>query len=132
MAWKSAGSPTEGPLFEEKSRLRSAVRKRIRWCAARDERLRHQRRDKLFATQDSRRFVTPQRRKARCSKLVIGGETVQDPDCLLKIWAEHFGKLAESRLGDISDGAEQREKMSELELQSHKNDKIFVGCPFYC
>ena len=57
MAWKSAGSPTEGPLFEEKSRLRSVVRKRIRRCAARNERLRHQRRDKLFATQDSRRFV---------------------------------------------------------------------------
>ena len=68
MAWKSAGSPTEGPLFEEKSRLRSAVRKRIRWCAARDERLRYQRRDKLFATQDNRSFIAPQRRKARCSK----------------------------------------------------------------
>ena len=54
MAWKSAGSPTKGLLFEEKSRLQSAVRKRIRWCAARDERLRYQRRNKLFATQDSR------------------------------------------------------------------------------
>ena len=40
MAWKSSSSSTEGPLFEEKSRLRSAVRRRIRWCAAGDERLR--------------------------------------------------------------------------------------------
>ena len=127
MAWKSAGSPTEGPLFEEKSRLWSVVRKRIRWCAARYECLRHQWRDKLFATQDSRRFVTQQR---RCSKLVIGGETVQDPDCLLKIWAEHFGKLAESRLSDISDGVEQREKMSELEFQSHKNEEYLLDVPF--
>ena len=99
MAWKSAGCPTEGPLFDEKSRLRSAVRKRVRWCAARAERLRHQWRDKLFAARDSRRFAAPQRRKARYSKLVVGGETVQDPESLLQIWTEHFGKLAESRLG---------------------------------
>ena len=91
LVWKSAGLPTEGPLFDEKIRLRSAVRKRVRWCAAKAERLRHQRRDRVFATQDSRRFMTPQRRKARCSKLVIGGETVQDSETLLKIWAGHFG-----------------------------------------
>ena len=55
---------------------------------------------------------------------------MQDPEYLLKIWAEHFGKLAESRLGDISDGAEQREKMSELELQSHKNEEYLLDVPF--
>ena len=30
MAWKAAGCPVEGPLFDEKSRLQSAVRKRAR------------------------------------------------------------------------------------------------------
>ena len=48
-----------GPLFNEKSRLRSAVRKRVRWCAARDEHLRHQRREKLFINRENRRFAIP-------------------------------------------------------------------------
>ena len=38
-AWKSAGCPSEGLLYEEKNRLKRAVRKRIRWCAAKSERL---------------------------------------------------------------------------------------------
>jgi len=36
-AWKDAGCPSSGPLCDEKSRLRRAVRKRVRWCAARSE-----------------------------------------------------------------------------------------------
>ena len=67
----------------------------MRWCAAKSRRLRHQRRDKLFTTRDGRRFVTPQRKKVRCSKLVVDGETIQDPERLLQISAGHFWKLAE-------------------------------------
>jgi len=76
--------------------------------------LRLQRRDNLFATQDGRRFAKPQRNKARSSKLVVDGETVQDPKGLLEIWADHFGKLAESRLGGVSDGNKQRERTEML------------------
>ena len=130
MAWKSAGCPREGPLFDEKSRLWSAVRKRVRWCGARAERQRHQQRDKLFVAQDGRRFTTPQRRKARCSKLVVGREMVQDPDSLLQIWAEHFEKLAESRLGDTFDGANRREKVRMLESQSLMNEEYLLDVPF--
>ena len=60
----------------------------------------------MFATRDGRRFVTPQRKKARCSKLVVDGETIQDPERLSQIWADHFGKLAVSRLGEVPDGVE--------------------------
>ena len=85
MAWKFAGCPTEGPLFDEISRVQSAVRKRVRWYAAKSEGLRHQRGDKLPAIRDGRRFVTPQRKKAIYSKLVVDRETVQDPERLLQI-----------------------------------------------
>ena len=61
VAWKG---PSEGPLFEEKGRLHRAVRKRVRFCAARSERLRMQRRDRMFAAGDGRRFKSPQRRKS--------------------------------------------------------------------
>ena len=48
-AWRDAGRPENGPLYEEKLRLRRAVRRRIRACAAKAER----KREKLFTTQDS-------------------------------------------------------------------------------
>ena len=83
--WKKAGCPPDGPLYEEKNRSRHAVRKRIRWCAARSERMRAQRRDKLFAYQDVRRFKTPQSKKSRCSKLNVGEEVVQDLEHLLNV-----------------------------------------------
>ena len=62
--WKQAGCPGEGPLFEEKSRLRRAVR-RVRFCAARAERMRIQRRDRMFASGNRHRFSTPMR---KCGK----------------------------------------------------------------
>ena len=69
--WKNAGSPKVGPLFEENNRLCRAVRKRVRWCAAKSEHLRVQRRDRLFVTHDHRRFMTPQRKMARCSSYLL-------------------------------------------------------------
>ena len=47
----------------------------------------------------------PQRKKARCSMLVVDGEIIEDPEWLLQILAGYFGKLAESTLGEIPDGA---------------------------
>ena len=41
-AWKDAGCPPDGPLYEEKCRSRRAMRTRIRWCAAKSERMRAQ------------------------------------------------------------------------------------------
>ena len=73
-AWKEAGRPTEGPLYEEKGRLRRAVRRRMRFCAAQAERLCIQRREKMFATGSRCRFLTPQRSKSCCSKLMMGGK----------------------------------------------------------
>ena len=110
-ASRDAGSPEEGPLSEDKNRLRRAVRKRVHWCVARSERLRVQKRDRLFVTQDSRRFKTPQMKKSRCSKLVVRGEKIQDPETLLKVWAEHFQKLDESRLGDTLEMISRKDKM---------------------
>ena len=52
-----------------------------------------QRRDRMFAARDNRRFRTPHRRKSRCAKLAVGEEVVQDPEILLQVWVEHFQKL---------------------------------------
>ena len=55
-SWKNAGCPSYSPLYEQKNRSRRAVRKRIRRCVAKSERMRAQKRDKLFTRKDSRSF----------------------------------------------------------------------------
>ena len=49
-AWREAGCPSDGPLYEEKGRLRRAVRRKVRFCAAAAEHSRIQRREKMFAS----------------------------------------------------------------------------------
>ena len=89
-----------------------------------------QKRERLFVTQDSRRFKTPQTKKSRYSKLVVEGETIQDPETLLKVWAEHFQKLSESRLGDTPDMISWKDKMRLLEVQSCMNEEFLLDVPF--
>ena len=47
-ASKEAGTTAEGPIYDEKCRLRRAVGKRIRFCAAQAENRRIQRRSNLY------------------------------------------------------------------------------------
>ena len=129
-AWKEAGCPGEGPVFEEKCRLHRAVRKRVRFCAARSERLQMQRRDRMFAARDNRRFRTPHRRKSRCAKLAVGEEVVQDPEILLQVWVEHFQKLMRSRAEHIQDLCELKQKVEEMETLSHGNEEFLLDVPF--
>ena len=86
-AWKDAGCPSRGPLYEEKGRLRRAVRRRVWFCTARAERLRIQRRERMFAAGLSCRFRAPHKSKSWCSKLVVDGEVIGDPESLLGTWA---------------------------------------------
>lgn len=67
--------------------------------------MRAQRRDRFFAVGDNHRFKTSQRKKSRCSKLVVEDVTVQDPEVLLKVWAKHFQNLGESKLGATADAS---------------------------
>ena len=70
-----------------------------------------QRRDRLFATQNHWWFMTPQRKKVRCSKLFVDGEVVRDPETLLNVWVSHFQKLAESKLNETDKGKDLQEKI---------------------
>ena len=92
--------------------------------------LRVQKRDRLFVAQDSRRFKTPQTKKSRCSKLVVRGETIQDPETLLKVWAEHFNKVGELRLGDTPKTFSRKDKMRLLEVQFCKNEVFLFDVHF--
>ena len=92
--WREAGCPSEGPSFKEKGKLRSAVKRRVRFCAVKEERKRLQRRKRMFTSKERGCFTTPQRKKVRCSKLIVEGEIVCESEALLDVWAQHLGKLA--------------------------------------
>ena len=74
--------------------------------------------------------MTPQRKKAQCSKLFVDGEVVQDPETLLKVCVSHFRKLAELRLDETDKGKDLQEKIKVLENQSHQNEEFLLDVPF--
>ena len=85
----------------------------MRFCAARAERQRIQKRDRLFAVGDRNRFRVPNSRQ-KGWKLVVDGNIIDDPDLLLAEWANHFSRLAESR----------KESLPGLERLQREVDKL--------
>ena len=112
--WKDAGCPSEGELFDHRVESRRAVRMRIRECAAREERRRIQKRERLFRSGAPSRFRLPQRRKKSCLKLMRDGGIVSDKEEMLKIWAQHFESLATSGVSEREELRSLAEKMQEL------------------
>ena len=49
-AWREAGCPGDGVLYDQKILMRRAVRKCVRVCAAKAERMRIHRRERLFTS----------------------------------------------------------------------------------
>ena len=77
------------------------MRQRVRFCAARAERQRIQKRDRLFAVGD--RIRAPRNRQKGC-KQVVDGKIINDPELLLADeWADHFSWLAESKKESLPD-----------------------------
>ena len=46
---------------------------------------------------DNGRFKTPFRRKSHCSKLMVDGKVISDPECLLSAWTGYFKSLSRSK-----------------------------------
>ena len=95
---EGSGCPSEGSLFEEKGRLRGAVRRRVIFCAAKAERMRIQRRDKMFTA--GAKSQTAWQKCNRCSKLIVDGDVISSPQSLMEVWAHHFSNLAKSKVGE--------------------------------
>ena len=128
-AWKEAGSPRDGPLFEQKNRLRREVRTRVNYCSAMAERRRVERRESLFRHQDSSRFRIPGKQRSRCSKLHVDGRLVSDPEELLTVWASHFRKLSESS-NDVPELSELKCRVEEMASESYGNEEAILDTPF--
>ena len=67
---------------------------------------------------------------ARCSKLVVDGEVVQDSQAILEIWADHFRGLTKSRLGETAKGVDLQEKIKVLVNHSHENEEFLLDVLF--
>ena len=102
----------------------------MRFCATRAERLRIQRRDKMFAAGNGSRFRTPLQRKSRCSKLMVEGEIIGDTEPLLREWTGHFSKLAKSKVVTMPGLVELQGKVEVLASQSAENEEMLLDVPF--
>ena len=129
-SWLRASRPLEEVLFEEKCRLRRAVRRRVKFCAARAERLRIQRRDLLFSTHNKYRFSALHKRRSGCGRLVVDGKIVTDLRARLDEWAQHFGGLAESNTDSIPALKVLSDKVDGLVGESLTNDEHLLDVPF--
>ena len=128
--WCSAGRPQSGPLFERKKELRNEIRKRIRLCAAIDERKRIRNRESLFKRKDARRFRPPYKKKSRCSKLCVNGTVISAKNDLLNAWADHFSTLSKTHL-QVEEGLQNLdEKMNDLASTSLSNEEYILDVPF--
>ena len=128
--WKEAGSPRDGVIYEQKIVLRRAIRKRVRECAAREERRRIQKRERMFYRGAGNRFRLPQQKKGLCSKLVVEGKLVTNSEELVGVWAQHFKTLAESRREE-NDGLDELEKrVQKLAEISKGNEEYILDVPF--
>ena len=127
--WKENGCPIEGPLYDEKSRLRREIR-RLRYCAAQAENRRLLRSDKMFASSHPCRFRLPGRSKNTCSRLNVNDTIVTDPQCLLEAWATHFSNLAQSKANDNPDLVVQKASIESLIPTSMENEEYILDVPF--
>ena len=80
--------------------MRRQVRKRVNYCVALAERKRVWKREKEFRTGGNGRFKTPFRRKSHCSKLMVDGKVISDPESLLSAWTGYFKSLSRSRFDE--------------------------------
>ena len=94
------------------------MRRRVRECAAREERKRIQRREKLFWSGAPGRFRIPQKKRKCCSKLVSDGHVVNDRGRMLELWVEHFEGLVRSRLSEDKGRSEYSKELDKLEAAS--------------
>ena len=128
--WREAGSPSNGPLYDEKCHLRRAVRKRVRFCAAQAENRRIQRRDRLFSSGDKGRFRLPQRKKKVHTKLLIDGEIIEGTQSLLDAWSQRFEDLAKSRKDELPQLQSLESHVKHLTTLSLGNEDSLLDVPF--
>ena len=105
------------------------MRQRVRFCAAKAERLRIQRREKMFATKNQSRFRLPNS-KNRCSKLVADEDTISDPQALMEIWTKHFGDLAKSHVDSCDKLQDLQRQVVNLTDKSLANEECLLDTPF--
>ena len=74
--------------------------------------------------------MTPQRRKSKCSKLMVDWRIVNQPEAQMEVWAQHLGKLAKLKVNK-SDGVQDLScKRDMLASRSVSNEEFVLDVPF--
>ena len=94
--WKENESPKEGPLYDEKGRMRREVKRMLRYCTTQAENRRLLLREGMFASSHPHCFKLPGQSKKNCSRLKVDHIVITNLPCPLNTWVNHFSNLAQS------------------------------------
>lgn len=66
-----------------------------------------------------------------CSRLMVDGEVVSDPQLLMEAWLHHFGNLdIKSQIDDCPELLLLQKRIETLASQSLENGEYFLDVPF--
>ena len=129
-AWKDSGKPQDGPLYKAKCLARREVKKRVKFCAAMEERRKVQRCEHMFKSKSKYRFKLPQRKKNQSTCLRVNGKLITDSAQLLEAWTEHFQSLGQSCVLSNDGLGDLEQHVTEFRSTSFHREETFLDMPF--
>ncbi len=125
-AWKQAGRPRHGPLFEERKVAKLAVKNRLLLCRASKERARLAKIDQKFQQRVNNRFRLHKEKTAVCKKLRVGSssEIVTGTADLLDCWKSHFTNLGRTKKESSQWISDAHRNVGKLDSLSYQNDDL--------
>ena len=84
----------------------------------------------MFAAGKRGRFKLPGRKNRVCSKLLVDGKVIDDPQLLKEAWSSHFENLARSHTGDHPQLMVLKDRINFLASQSLQNEEHLFDANF--
>lgn len=119
--WRKAGSPMEGPEFEEKTRLHRLTKQCANKCRANLERKSWKSRESMYKTKGPRRFRVPSNQLSLGDRLLHNGEVTSDPTTVQECWTNHFQCIFQSKAGTSASLAACQKDVTRLASLSRMN-----------
>ena len=128
--WSTNGRPKEGPLYDMKIKSRAEFRRRLKICAANEERRRVQHFDQRFKRRCPNRFKLPSTTSRQGTSLRVDQCVTTDSSTILATWEDHFRNISTSHDEQFPTMSCIKEQVDLLLTASLKNENTLLDVPF--
>ena len=128
--WSGDGRPSEGPLYEEKTRSRAEFRRKVNICVANEERRRIQHVDQRFKQKSSRRFQSKKAITRQGTTLRVDQLVTSDPNTILTEWERHFRGISASNEDQFPTLCAIKQQVEHLHIESQENKEMILDVSF--